>query len=48
MTIPLRAPVPRPAPVTNERKKPCPDCGGPLARQSACVYCIRCGWARCD
>jgi hypothetical protein len=33
--------LPRPKPL------PCPDCGGPLAVQSGCVTCPRCGWAKC-
>jgi len=25
----------------------CPDCGAGLVRQSACLVCVQCGWARC-
>jgi hypothetical protein len=25
----------------------CPECSGPLARNSGCVTCIACGWGRC-
>ena len=25
----------------------CPECAGPLVRNSACVNCAHCGWGRC-
>ncbi len=25
----------------------CPDCAGPLVRNSGCIHCAQCGWARC-
>jgi hypothetical protein len=25
----------------------CPDCGAGLVRQSGCLVCVQCGWARC-
>src|ERR1043166_2755990 len=26
---------------------PCPDCGADTVRQSGCLVCVQCGWARC-
>src|SRR6266699_4299184 len=33
--------TPSPAP------PPCPDCGAGTVRQSGCLVCVQCGWARC-
>jgi hypothetical protein len=26
----------------------CPECSGPIARNSGCITCRQCGWGRCD
>jgi hypothetical protein len=41
---PIRQPPPARTP---PRTPTCPDCGAKIARQSACVVCLRCGWSRC-
>lgn len=25
----------------------CPECAGPIIRNSGCVHCAQCGWAKC-
>jgi hypothetical protein len=25
----------------------CPECAGPVIRNSGCMHCALCGWARC-
>jgi len=32
---------------TRQRAR-CPDCGAGLIRQSGCLVCVQCGWARCS
>ena len=36
----------QPSPVS-QNPSPCPDCGAGLARQSGCLVCVQCGWAKC-
>ena len=31
----------------HDRARVCPECAGPLIRESACVSCAQCGWGRC-
>jgi len=41
---PSRRPQSLPSP---PQPVPCPDCGAGLTRQSGCLVCVQCGWARC-
>jgi len=25
----------------------CPECAGPIIRNSGCLHCAQCGWGRC-
>ena len=53
MQIPLELPRPHPhphpfpVPVPPSPGTGCPDCGAGLVRQSGCLVCVQCGWARC-
>lgn len=29
-------------------KMVCPDCGKPLTPMAGCLYCIECGYSKCD
>src|SRR5207253_2655354 len=46
--LPMTASTPRPSPNPRppSRTSSCPDCGGGLVRQSGCLVCVQCGWAR--
>jgi hypothetical protein len=44
---PLAAPAARTESVSAAQLRVCPECSGPLARNSGCVTCIACGWGHC-
>jgi len=47
MQPPGDLPHPSPVPAPASQSSHCPDCGGGLTRQSGCLVCVQCGWARC-
>jgi hypothetical protein len=34
-------------PLTAANIRVCPECAGPVIRNSGCVTCRQCGWGRC-
>lgn len=44
--LPQASPTPA-APAVPAAPAPCPDCGAGLTRQSGCLVCVQCGWAKC-
>ena len=33
--------------LTNNNIRVCPECAGPVVRNSGCITCRQCGWGRC-
>lgn len=54
--MPCPSPSSTPAPHTRPALKPtvwaqvrvCPECAGPIVRNSGCVNCLQCGWGKCQ
>jgi hypothetical protein len=45
--LPVELPNPSHVPRPALQFSPCPDCGAGLVRQSGCLVCVQCGWAKC-
>ena len=43
--LPTRDQAPNPLAGNNIRV--CPECAGPIVRNSGCITCRQCGWGKC-
>jgi hypothetical protein len=34
-------------PLINNNIRVCPECAGPVVKNSGCITCRQCGWGRC-